>query len=140
MFGRERKPMDELPEHKQLAEDLRRARAQRIAAQNAMFQAPRHPNQMGVLSTAEYKKASDHERETGSKLDTMRDEAKVQLSIMARAQSEGKRIDAAEAQRLSNLINEITADLAAVHNNPGHIVNQPGPWDFMKGENKDARQ
>ena len=108
----------ELPEHKQLAEDLKRAKAARIQAQNEMFSAPRQPNQLGILVTKEYEKASEHERETGSKLDTLRDEARVQLTKIARAQSEGKRIDVAEAQRLNTLINEITDDLSAILANP----------------------
>lgn len=104
----------ELAEHKQLYQDLIRAKAKRIKAHTEMFAGPRHPNQMGVLSTLEYERTSEKEREIGSALQTLGNSTRDQLFKMLQAQEQGERIDKKEAERLSNLATEIFADLAAI--------------------------
>ncbi len=104
----------ELPEHRQLAEDLRRAKAKRVEAQQKMFATPPPGGCMGVTTTPAWLKASERERELASALAQLRYDSQVQLSEMAQAANAGGKWDDRQAQQLKTVIAEVWNDMMTI--------------------------
>jgi|GEM_PF-3126422 len=106
---------EELPEHKQLAEDYRRARLRRIQAQTAMYAAGIPRGRLYMEGTPEFQKAQKDELRTAGELENLRLEARQKLGNMVLAANMGQtQLDQHEAARLNALINEIEADIQRI--------------------------
>jgi len=102
------------PEHKEIANALRLAKAKRVKLQAQMFAVSKPQNCVGVETTPGWLKACDRERELASQLAQLRSDAQDELGRMAQAANAGGKLDHRRAQQLKTVITESWADLMSV--------------------------